>query len=152
MAVGTVHLQRRGDPAAGICWSGLFGWSPTLDAQPTSLVNGGPFLSKVGHRMGIAGHYVSDAELVLRMGGGSNGHAQYFTFLISRSNHKRIALVLMIDLVERADQTNASFHRYHFTAERDRHASHSRLAKEPSRREAYKSPCYRRVFAVGLRP
>jgi hypothetical protein len=118
MTVGAIHLQRRGNSAIGICWPVLFRRASSLDFESAGLVEAGPLLAKIRHRLSLARYNVSDAELMGCVGGRPNRDVNYLRWQrICDSNNECVALVLMTDLIERAKKTDTRLDCDHLTPE-----------------------------------
>jgi len=105
----TVHVQRRGNATLGICRPLLLRWTSTLYTDPACLVQISPHSFHVWHRLGLARDEVHDLELIFLVSSRPDCNSQDFTgFRVRRGQTKGITLILMADLVERANQAECA--------------------------------------------
>src|SRR5262249_61033241 len=105
VAARTVNIQWRDNSALRIRRPVLLGWAAALYPNPAGFVEFSPLPFRIRHRLRLARHDVPDLELMPFVGGGPDRNAQRFTARgVRRGQDEGVALVLMTDLVERADQ------------------------------------------------
>jgi hypothetical protein len=113
MAVLAIRSERGGNAAVWICWTSLLFWTPAFNLKTAGPVQGGPFQSRVWHWPCFSRDHVSDTELMLGMSGRANRDAHHTQLGIEASEHQRVALVLMTNLIERSDQPDSGLYGYY---------------------------------------
>jgi hypothetical protein len=117
MAVDAILFERGGNATVWIGWTSLLFWTPVFNLKTAGPVQGGPFESRVWHWACFSRNHVSDAELMLGMSGGPDRDAHHTQLGIEASEHQRVALVLMTNLIERSDQPDSGLYGDHLAME-----------------------------------
>src|SRR5258708_4510178 len=107
MAVDAILFERRSNAAGRICRTSLLGWTPAFNLETAGLIQSCPFQSRVLHRLCFSGDHVSNTELMLGMRCGADRDAEHTGLWIQASEHQRVALVLMTNLIEGPDQPDS---------------------------------------------